>query len=64
MHNDESSIWYSFLEDECDSNNGLFCFYDADKSCEVALSCLVLANEMAGFLDENSGIDEISEISE
>jgi hypothetical protein len=64
MHDDELSTWFSFLEDECDGNNGLFCFYDADKSHEAALFCLVLGNELTAFLDKNSSIDEVYEESD
>jgi hypothetical protein len=64
MHDDKLNTWFTFLEDECDGDNGLFCFYDAKKSHKAAFFCLVLANEMTAFLGKDSSIDEVYEESD
>ncbi len=38
--------WYNFLEDECQKDNGLLCFYDRHKSREVAYFCGLLADSL------------------
>lgn len=44
--------WYSFLADECGKDNGLLCFYDRNKSPEVAYFCGLLVNCLTGSGDE------------
>jgi hypothetical protein len=38
--------WYRFLEDECQKDNGLLCFYDRHKSWDVAYFCGLLAHSL------------------
>ncbi len=40
--------WYGFLAEECRKDDGLLCFYDRDKSPEVAYFCGLLANCLMG----------------
>jgi hypothetical protein len=49
--------WYSFLEDECQKDNGLLCFYDRHKSREVAYFCGLLADFLTSSAKESEGED-------
>jgi hypothetical protein len=44
--------WYSFLADECWKDDGLLCFYDRNKSPEVAYFCGLLADCLTGSGEE------------
>jgi hypothetical protein len=49
--------WHNFLADECQKDNGLLCFYDRQKSPEVAYLCGLLADCLMGA-SEKSGEEE------
>jgi hypothetical protein len=44
--------WYGFLADECRKDDGLLCFYDRNKSPEVAYFCGLLADCLTGSGEE------------
>lgn len=49
--------WYDFLAEECQKDDGLLCFYDREKSPEVAYFCGLLADCLTGS-GERSGSQE------
>ena len=52
--NDELTPWFSFLEEECLSPDGLLCFYDSPRSPRVGNSCEVLGEYFVNpFHDED-----------
>jgi hypothetical protein len=55
MDNDRANHWYSFLEEESLSPGGLLCFYDVEKSQEVAHCCTLLVEGLPAFLDDGWG---------
>ncbi|MDI6855058.1 MAG: hypothetical protein QME75_15810 [Deltaproteobacteria bacterium] len=52
MSSDRSSHWYSFLEQESLAPNGLLCFYDVQKSREVARCCTALVEGLPALLED------------
>ena len=40
---DRLAQWFTYLEEECRSPEGLLCFYDSPKSIKVSYLCEVLA---------------------
>jgi hypothetical protein len=47
--------WYSFLADECRKDNGLLCFYDREKSPQVAYFCGLLGDCLTGTGESQEG---------
>ena len=46
--------WFTYLEEECQSEDGLLCFYDSPRSPKVVYLCEVLAENLASLgLDSN-----------
>jgi hypothetical protein len=52
MNNDRSSHWYRFLEEESLAPNGLLCFYDVQKSREVARCSSALVTGLPALLED------------
>ena len=52
MDNDKLARWFTFLEEECLTKDGLLCFYDFPKSQDVVYFSSVLAECLEFFLME------------
>jgi hypothetical protein len=50
MHRVGASHWFSFLEEEGDAQEGLFCLYELQKSPRVVQCCAVLLERLPAFL--------------
>jgi hypothetical protein len=53
MDKERSEQWFSFLQEESIRQNGLLCFYEPEKSQEVAHCCGILSKHLEAFLDED-----------
>jgi hypothetical protein len=50
MNNERLEKWFRFLQEESNKQDGLLCFYEIEKSQEVARCCEILSENLEAFL--------------